>query len=63
MAEFYESEVDAAWDSLTAAIEPVMIVFLGGVVGFIVISMFMPMIAIIQNLSGGDDGGEATKSE
>jgi type IV pilus assembly protein PilC len=63
VAEFYESEVDAALESLTAAIEPVMIVFLGGCVGFIVVSMFLPMIAIIQNLSGGDDGGEATKSE
>jgi type II secretory pathway component PulF len=40
-----------------------MIVVLGGCVGFIVVSMFLPMIAIIQNLSGGDDGGEATKSE
>lgn len=58
VAEFYESEVDAALESLTAAIEPVMIVFLGGCVGFIVVAMFMPMVSIIQNLSGGgDDGG------
>ncbi len=56
VAEFYESEVDAALESLTAAIEPVMIVFLGGCVGFIVVAMFMPMVSIIQNLSGG--GGE-----
>lgn len=53
VAEFYESEVDAALESLTAAIEPVMIVFLGGCVGFIVVAMFMPMVSIIQNLSGG----------
>lgn len=59
VAEFYEQEVDAALDSLTSAIEPVMIVFLGGVVCFIVIAMFMPMVAVIQSLSGGgsDDGG------
>ena len=60
VAEFYEQEVDAALDSLTAAIEPVMIVFLGGVVCFIVVAMFMPMVAVIQSLSGGggdDDGG------
>lgn len=58
VAEFYESEVDAALESLTASIEPMLIVFLGVVVGFIVISMFLPMISIIQNLSGGgDDGG------
>ena len=51
VADFYESEVDAALESLTSALEPVMIVFLGAVVGFIVISMFLPLIAIIGNLS------------
>lgn len=51
VADFYEAEVDAALASLTAAIEPVMIVFLGGAVGFIVISIFLPLIAVIQNLS------------
>jgi type IV pilus assembly protein PilC len=58
VAEFYEQEVDAALASLTSAIEPVMIVFLGGAVGFIVISMFLPLISLIQGLSGGsgDDG-------
>jgi type IV pilus assembly protein PilC len=60
VAEFYEGEVDAALESLTASIEPVMIVFLGGAVGFIVVAMFMPMVSLIQGLSGGDteeDGG------
>jgi len=51
VAEFYESEVDAALESLTSALEPVLIVGLGFIVGFIVISMFLPLIAIIQNLS------------
>ncbi len=55
IAEFYEQEVDAALASLTSAIEPVMIVFLGGAVGFIVISMFLPLVALIQGLSGGGD--------
>jgi type IV pilus assembly protein PilC len=50
IADFYESEVDAAVANLTAAIEPLMIIVLGGCVGFIVISMFMPMIRIIENL-------------
>jgi len=56
VADFYESEVEATLQSLTAALEPVMIVFLGFVVGFIVISMFLPLVAIISGLSGG--GGE-----
>ncbi|MDI6829121.1 MAG: type II secretion system F family protein, partial [Armatimonadota bacterium] len=56
IADFYENEVDAALQSLTASIEPVMIVFLGGAVGFIVISMFMPLITVIGNLS--QSGGE-----
>lgn len=51
VADFYESEVDAALESLTAALEPLLIVFLGGVVGFIVIAMFMPLVAIIGGLS------------
>lgn len=55
VADFYEDEVDAALSSLTAAIEPVLIVVLGVVVGFIVISLFLPLIAIIQNLSGGGE--------
>jgi type IV pilus assembly protein PilC len=55
IADFYEDEVDAALASLTSAIEPVLIVFLGGVVGFIVISLFLPMIAVIQNLSGSSE--------
>jgi type IV pilus assembly protein PilC len=56
VSEFYEQEVDAALDSLTASIEPVMIVFLGGAVGFIVIAMFLPLVGLIQGLSGG--GGD-----
>ncbi len=51
VADFYESEVDAALESLTAALEPVLIVFLGGVVGFIVVAMFMPLVKIIESLS------------
>lgn len=59
VADFYESEVDAAVESLTAAIEPIMIVFLGTCVGFIVVAMFLPMVAMIQGLSGG--GGDDKK--
>ncbi|MFA6666247.1 MAG: type II secretion system F family protein, partial [Armatimonadota bacterium] len=53
VAEFYEQEVNSTIEGLTSAIEPVMIVFLGGAVGFIVIAMFMPLTAIIGGLSSG----------
>lgn len=52
IASFYEREVDEAVDGLTAALEPMLIVFLGGIVGFIVAGMFLPMFAIIGQLSG-----------
>lgn len=55
IADFYEDEVDAALSSLTASIEPVLIVFLGGMVGFIVISLFLPLIAIIDKLSNSNE--------
>ena len=51
IAQFYEREVDEAVDGLTAALEPMLIVFLGGIVGFIVAGMFLPMFAIIGQLS------------
>lgn len=51
VADFYDREVDEAVDSLTAAIEPMMIVFLGGIVGLIVAGMFLPMFSIIGALS------------
>lgn len=53
IADFYEGEVEAALASLTAAIEPIMIISLGFVVGFIVISMFLPLVQAISMLSGG----------
>src|SRR5215211_561465 len=46
IAEFYESEVEAAVRALTSIIEPVMIVVVGGIVGAIVISMYLPMFEI-----------------
>lgn len=51
IGDFYEREVDEAVSSLTAAIEPIMIVFLGGVVGLIVAGMFLPLFQIINTLS------------
>jgi type IV pilus assembly protein PilC len=51
IAQFYEREVDEAVASLTAALEPALIVFLGVIVGFIVAGMFLPMFSIIGQLS------------
>ena len=48
IAEFYESEVDAAVKALTSIIEPLMIVVVGGIVGVIVISMYLPMFKIFE---------------
>ena len=48
IAEFYESEVDAAVKALTSIIEPLMIVVVGGIVGGIVISMYLPMFKIFE---------------
>jgi len=51
IADFYEDEVDAAVKDLLAALEPMMIVFLGVVVGGIVISMYLPLFSLIGSLS------------
>jgi type IV pilus assembly protein PilC len=48
IADFYEDQVNTAVAGLTSLIEPLLIVFLGVVVGFIVISMFMPMFKMIE---------------
>ncbi len=48
IADFYEDQVNAMVAGLTSLIEPLLIVFLGVVVGFIVISMFMPMFKMIE---------------
>ena len=51
IADFYEEEVDSAVKDLLAALEPAMIVFLGVVVGGIVISMYLPLFSLIGKLS------------
>jgi type IV pilus assembly protein PilC len=51
IADFYEEEVDAAVKDLLSALEPAMIVFLGVVVGGIVISMYLPLFTLIGKLS------------
>ena len=50
IADFYEDEVDEAVDNLLALLEPVMIVFLGTIIGGIVISMYMPLFTLISKI-------------
>ncbi len=50
VAETYDDEVDTAVEALTSIIEPIMIILLAGVVGTIVIAMFMPLVSIISNM-------------
>jgi len=51
IADNYDSDVDVLVGSLISILEPVMVVVLGVIVGFIVIALFMPMISLIQNIS------------
>lgn len=50
VADFYETEVDAKVKALTSLIEPIMIVFIGGIVGFIVIAMYLPIFSIYDKI-------------
>jgi type IV pilus assembly protein PilC len=50
IADFYETEVDAKVKALTSLIEPLMIVFVGGAVGFIVISMYLPIFSLYEKI-------------
>jgi type IV pilus assembly protein PilC len=48
VADFYDQEVEATTESLTTLVEPVMMLFLGGIVGFMVISLYMPIFKIFE---------------
>ena len=52
IADFYEEEVDVAVAGLLTLMEPLMIAFLGGIVGGIVIAMYMPIFGMISKLTG-----------
>jgi type IV pilus assembly protein PilC len=53
VADNYDEEVDVAVASLVSLLEPLMVVVLGGIVGTIVVAMFLPMVAMIESLQGG----------
>jgi type IV pilus assembly protein PilC len=50
IADFYEDEVAAVIKALTSILEPVMIMVVGGIVGFIVISMYLPMFDLYDKI-------------
>jgi len=53
IADNYDEEVDVAVASLLSLLEPFMVVILGGVVGTIVLALFLPLVAMIESVSGG----------
>ena len=63
IADDYDEQVDNSVAAMTSLLEPIMIVFLAVVVGSIVIAMFLPLIAMINQLSGEGDapGGKGDK--
>jgi type IV pilus assembly protein PilC len=50
VAEFYEDQVEASVKALTSILEPVMIIVIGGIVGFIVISMYLPLFDVYNHI-------------
>ena len=52
VADNYDNDVDVLVGSLVSILEPIMVVFLGLIVGYVVIALFSPMIALIQSVSG-----------
>ncbi|HXK24664.1 MAG TPA: type II secretion system F family protein, partial [Myxococcota bacterium] len=52
IADFYDEEVDAAVEALTAMLEPAMMVFLGGTVGGLLIAMYLPIFKIAETVGG-----------
>jgi type IV pilus assembly protein PilC len=53
IADFYEEEVDSSVAAMTSLIEPVMMAFLGIVVGGLIIAMYLPIFKLAGNLQGG----------
>src|SRR3954447_19678338 len=50
IADFYEDEVEAAVKALTSILEPIMIILVGGIVGFVVIAMYLPLFKVYDSI-------------
>ena len=51
IADFYDEEVEQAVDGITSLIEPLIMVVLGGIIGFVLIAMYMPIFTMADNLA------------
>jgi type IV pilus assembly protein PilC len=52
VADFYDHEVETATESLTAAIEPIMVVVMGALIGVMVVCLYLPMFTVYQHIQG-----------
>jgi type IV pilus assembly protein PilC len=52
VADNYDEEVDTLVASLVSLLEPIMVVCLGGIVGFIILALFLPLVTLIQSVMG-----------
>jgi type IV pilus assembly protein PilC len=52
VSDFYDHEVETATESLTAAIEPIMVVIMGGIIGVMVVCLYLPMFTVYQHIQG-----------
>jgi type IV pilus assembly protein PilC len=50
VADYYDREVESATESLTSALEPIMVVMMGAVIGTMVICLYLPMFTIYQHI-------------
>jgi len=53
IADFYEEETDVAVAALTASLEPIMMVGVGGMVGVVLVSMYLPIFSLAGSVGGG----------
>ena len=52
VSDFYDDEVETSTESLTAALEPIMVVLMGGIIGVMVVCLYLPMFTIYQHIQG-----------
>jgi type IV pilus assembly protein PilC len=62
IADNYDEEVETLVDGLVSLLEPVMVLLLGGIVGFIVIALFLPLVELINSVSGGAAAGRGRRA-